>query len=192
MGAFQANILEAMKSLREDFQKSLSKTSSQEEVDQISTSASKPGPSNTRLDPPSTNTVESMDIDYGPALPPRLDSHGRVNDASAFNVSAVEEPSRLPSAQPKKTYHSSKQYAVAPSSASDHYSDHSDEPRPAPSRAKKHTDKSKHKSRSRYYLLPQRRISPLRPVIGLQNLLGRPTLIKTILNMTQTLLTTGK
>ena len=91
-----------------------------------------------------------MDIDYGPALPPRLDSHGHVNDASAFNVSAVEEPSRLPSAQPKKTYHSSKQYAVAPSCASDHYSDHSDEPRPAPSRAKKHTDKSKHKSRSRY------------------------------------------
>ena len=91
-----------------------------------------------------------MDIDYGPALPPRLDSHGRVDDASAVNVSAVEEPLRLPSAQPKKTYLSSKQYAVAPSSASDHYSDHSDEPRPAPSRAKKHTDKSKHKSRSRY------------------------------------------
>ena len=52
MGAFQANILEAMKSLREDFQKSLHKTSSQVEVDQTSTSASKPGPSNTRLDPP--------------------------------------------------------------------------------------------------------------------------------------------
>ena len=33
MGAFQANILEAMKSLREDFQKSLHKTSSQVEVD---------------------------------------------------------------------------------------------------------------------------------------------------------------
>ena len=52
MGAFQANILEAMKSLREDFQKSLSKTSVKVEVDQVSTSASKPGPSNTRLDPP--------------------------------------------------------------------------------------------------------------------------------------------
>ena len=48
----QANILEAMKSPREDFQKSLRKTSSQVEVDQISVSASKPGPSNTRLDPP--------------------------------------------------------------------------------------------------------------------------------------------
>ena len=150
MGAFQANILEAMKSLREDFQKSLSKTSSQVEVDQTSASASKPGPSNTHLDPPSTNTVELMDIDYGPALPPRLDSHSRVDDASGINVSSVEEPSRLPSAQPKKSSHSFKQYVVAPSSASDHYSDHSDEPRPAPSRAKKHTDKSKHKSRSRY------------------------------------------
>ena len=36
------------------------------------------------------------------------------------------------------------------SSALDHYSDQSDDPRPVPSRAKKHTDKSKHKSRSRY------------------------------------------
>ena len=146
MGAFQANILEAMKSLREDFQKSLSKTSSQVEVYQTSTSASKPGPSNTRLEPPSTNPVESMDIDYGPALPPRLDSHSCVDDASGHNVSSVEEPS----AQPEKSSHSFKQYVVAPSSASDHYSDQFDEPWPAPSRAKKHTDKSKHKSRSRY------------------------------------------
>ena len=84
-----------------------------------------------------------MDIDYGPALPPRL-------DASSHNVSSVEKPSRLPSAQPKKSSHSFKQYVVAPSSALDHYSDQSDEPRPAPSRAKKHTNKSKHKSRSRY------------------------------------------
>ena len=52
MGTFQANILEAMKSLREDFQKFLNKTSSQVEVDQTSASASKPGPSNTRLNHP--------------------------------------------------------------------------------------------------------------------------------------------
>ena len=52
MGVFQANMLEAMKSLREDFQKSIQKTSSQVEVDQISALASKPGPSNTvYLDP---------------------------------------------------------------------------------------------------------------------------------------------
>ena len=36
MGIFQANMLEAMKSLREDFQKSMQKTSSQVEMDQIS------------------------------------------------------------------------------------------------------------------------------------------------------------
>ena len=151
MGAFQENILEAMTSLREDFQKSLHKTSSQVEVDQTSSSASKHGPSNTRLDPPSTNPVESMDVDYGPALPPRLDSHSScIDDASGHNISSVEEPSRLPSAKPKKFSHSLKQYDVVPSSASDLYSDQSDDPRPAPSRAKKHSDKSKHKSRSRY------------------------------------------
>ena len=68
---------------------------------------------------------------------------------SGHNISFVEEPSRLPSAKPKKSSHSFKQYVV-PSSASDHYSDQSDDPLPAPSRAKKHTDKSKHKFRSRY------------------------------------------
>ena len=52
MGVFQANMLKAMKSLREDFQKSIQKTSSQVEVDQISALVSKPGPSNTvYLDP---------------------------------------------------------------------------------------------------------------------------------------------
>ena len=52
-GIFQANMLKAMKSLREDFQKSIQKTSSQVEVDQISASASKPGPSNSVLLDPS-------------------------------------------------------------------------------------------------------------------------------------------
>ena len=37
-----------------------------------------------------------------------------------------------------------------PSSASDHYSDYSVDPQPAPSRPKKHSDKSKHKSRARF------------------------------------------
>ena len=145
MGSF-----ETMKSLREDVQISLQK-SSQVEVDQISASASKPGPSNTRLDPPSTNTVKSMDVDYGPALPPCLDSYTScVDDASGQHLTSVEEPSRLPLTKPKKSSHSHKQYAVAPSSAWDHCSDPSEDSRPAPSRAEKHTDKSKHKSRSRY------------------------------------------
>ena len=91
-----------------------------------------------------------MDVDYGPALPPRLDSHSsRVDDASGQHLSSVEEPSKLSSAKPKKPSHSFKQYDVVPSSASDHYSDQSDDPPPVPSRAKNHTDKSKHKSRCR-------------------------------------------
>ena len=96
--------------------------------------------------------IDALNINwYGPALPPRLDSHSsRIDDASGHNISTVEEPSRLPSAKPKKSSHSFKQYDDVLSSASDHYSDQSDDPRPAPSRAKKHTDKSKHKSRSRY------------------------------------------
>ena len=130
MGAFQTNILEAMKSLREDFQKSLHKTSLQVEVNQTSASASKAGPSNTCLDPSSSNPVESMDVDYGPALPPRLNSHpSRLNDASGQHLSSVEEPLRLSSTKPKQSSHSLKQYDVVPSSASDHYSDQSDDPR---------------------------------------------------------------
>ena len=135
-----------MKSLHEDFQNSLQK-STQVEVDQTSTSASKPGPSNKNLNPLSNNIVESMDVDYGPTLPPRLDSHdSRVNDTSGQPFSAF----RLPSTLPKKSSHSHIQYTVALSSASDHYSDQSKDSRPAPSRPKKHSDKSKHKSRSRY------------------------------------------
>ena len=93
MSIFQANMLEAMKSLREDFQKSIQKTSSQVEVDQTSASASKPGPSNTvHLDPsppppppprpprprPTSHSVESMEVDYGPSLPPRLGADGLI------------------------------------------------------------------------------------------------------------------
>ena len=69
MGIFQANMLEAMKFLREDFQKSIQKTSSQVEVDQTSASASKPGPSNTvHLDPspprprPLSHSVDSKEV----------------------------------------------------------------------------------------------------------------------------------
>ena len=121
------------------------------EVDQTSASVPKPGPSNTRLNPPSFNPVELMEVDFGPALPPCLDSHSsRVDDPSGQHLSPVKEPSRLPSAKPKRSSHSHKQYDVVPSSASDHCSGQSEDPRPVPSRAKKHTDKTKHKSRSRY------------------------------------------
>ena len=63
MGIFQANMLEAMKSLREDFQKSIQKTSSQVEVDQTSALASKPGPSNTvHLDPPCNPVTWKLEL----------------------------------------------------------------------------------------------------------------------------------
>ena len=75
MGAFQASMLEAFNSLREDFQKSL-QNSKQVEVDQTSSSASKPNPSHSKnLDPSKSSAVESMDVDYGPELTPRLDSY---------------------------------------------------------------------------------------------------------------------
>ena len=63
MGDFQASMLEAMKSLRAGFQ-SFKKTSKEVEVDQTSTSASKPGTSKqtenldptTPRPPPSSHT----------------------------------------------------------------------------------------------------------------------------------------
>ena len=104
-------MLEAFQSLREELT-----SKKQTEVDQTSAFASKPGTSsrtavNLDLPPPrhrTTMQTEDMDVDYGPALPPRLgpDPH----DAS----------------------------------------DHNDEPRIPSTKPKKHSDKSKHKSRSRY------------------------------------------
>ena len=41
-------------------------------------------------------------------------------------------------------------HVVDPSSASDHNSDYSVDPQPAPSRPKKHSEKSEHKSRARF------------------------------------------
>ena len=151
MGAFQASMLEAFNSLREDFQKSLQK-SKQVEVDQTSFSASKPKPSHSKnLDPSNTSAAESMDVDYDPDLTPRLDSYdSHIDDASGHPLSAVEEPLRVASTKPKKSFHSHKHYDVVPSSASDHYSDPSDDLQPVSSRPKKHSDKSRHKSRSRF------------------------------------------
>ena len=80
MGSFQASMLEAFQSLREELT-----SKKQTEVDQTSVSASKPGTSsrtavNLDLPPPRLRTTiqtKDMDVDYGPALPPPLgpDSH---------------------------------------------------------------------------------------------------------------------
>ena len=132
-----------------------------------------------------------MDFDYGPALPPRLDSHSRVDDASGFNVlsrnprgcprlnqrNLLTLPNSMlwPRALPRTTTLTILMNLGLPLVE------------PRSTLISRNTNPGPD-----IYLLPQRRISPLRPDIGLQNLLGRPTLMKTILNMTQTLLTTGK
>ena len=92
MGSFQASMLEAFQSLREELT-----AKKQTEVDQTSVSASKPGTSsrtavNLDLPPPrhrTTMQTEDMDVDYRPALPPRLgpDPH----DTSDQNVATFEE-----------------------------------------------------------------------------------------------------
>ena len=82
MGVFQASMLAAFQSLRDEFT-SFQKMSKQSEVevDQTSASASKPGPldQTVNLDPPhprpprpTSHSVEAMEVDYGPSLPPHF------------------------------------------------------------------------------------------------------------------------
>ena len=147
MGSFQASMLEAFQSLREELT-----TKKKTEVES-SFLASKPGTSsdnavNLDLPPPRSSTnihTEAMDVDYGPALPPRLVLNQQ--DTSDQYVA----PSELP---PKEVSYSHKKHShrqpVDPGSASDQLNEESDEPRIPSSRPKKHSDKSKHKLRSRY------------------------------------------
>ena len=129
MGTFQASMLEAFQSLQDEL---ISKK--QVEVDQTSASASKPGPSSravvlylTLPRPRTTSPTEDMDVDYGPALPPRLRSDRHY--ASEQNSNASEEPSKKVLDKPKKLSHSHSRYAVELRSALDQYNDESDEPR---------------------------------------------------------------
>ena len=69
MGAFQASMLEAFNNLREDFQKSLQK---QGEVDQTSSASKTNAPSKDLATSQSSSALESMEVEYGPELPPRL------------------------------------------------------------------------------------------------------------------------
>ena len=87
-------MLVAFQSLRDE-----SSTKKQSEVDQTSASASKPGLStsavNLHLPPPrrqTTSHVEEIEVDYGPALPPRLGSD--LHNASDQLSSPSEEPSK--------------------------------------------------------------------------------------------------
>ena len=125
MGSFQASMLEAFQSLRDELT-----TKKQVEVDQSLASASKPGPSNSavNLDPPhprprTTSHVEEMEMESGPALPPRLgaDHHNALNQNSSLSEESLDRP--------KKHSHTHKRHDVEPRSASDQYYDESDEPR---------------------------------------------------------------
>ena len=152
-------MLEAFQSLRDEFT-SFQKTSKQPEVevDQTSASASKPDPPNqvVTLDPPpprpqpTSLSVEAMEVDCGPSLPPRLGAdQSQHQNASDQHSGLSHEPNRAASARPKKHPHSHKNHDIEPRSTSDQYSGQSNEPRVASSRPK-HADRSKHKVRFRY------------------------------------------
>ena len=114
--------------------------------------ASKPGTSSNNaahldLPPPRSSTniqTEAMDVDYGPALPPRLVLN---QDTSDQYVAPSEVLPKEVSYSHKKQSH---RQPVDSGSASDQLNEDSNEPRIPSSRPKKHSDKSKHKSRSRY------------------------------------------
>ena len=115
MGSFQASILEALQSLREELT-----AKKQTEVDQTSFLASKPGTSsktavNLDLPPPRPSTniqTEAMDVDYGPALPPRLvlDQH----ESSDQYVAPSELPPKEVSYSHKKQSHSRSRQEIDP------------------------------------------------------------------------------
>ena len=139
-------MLEAFQSLREEL-------ATQKKVEvESSLPASKPGSSSNNaapldLPPPRSSTniqSEAMDMDYGPALPPRLVLN---KDTSEQYVAPSEGHSEEVSYSHKKQSH---KQPVDPSSASDQLHEDSDQPWIPSSRPKKHSDKSKHKSRSRY------------------------------------------
>ena len=191
MGAFQASMLEAFNNLREDFQKSLQK---QGEVDQTSSASKTNAPSKDLAKPSkSSSAIESIEVEYGPELLPRLASYSsRLKDDSGQVRSSAEEPSKVASTKPKQSAHSSRYHVVDPSSASDHYSDYSVDPQPALVGPKSTLINLNTSRGPDFYPHLQRRISPLNIGIGPLSPLGSLTLIRTTSNMTLTLLITGK
>ena len=150
-------MLEAFQSLREEL--SIKKPSEVEP----SSHASKAGPSSNiaahlDLPPPRSSTnaqSEAMDVDVGPALPPRLVLNQTTSDQYVAPSEAIPKDS---SYSHKKQSH---RQTVAPSSASDQLDEDSDVPRIHPTRPKKHSVKSKHKSRSRYVSSSEEDHSPV-------------------------------
>ena len=122
-------MLEAFQSLREELT-----AKKQTEVDQTSFLASKPGTSSTAvnldLPPPRPRAnlqTKAMDVDYGPALPPRLvlDQH----DTSDQYIAPSELPPKKVSDKHKKQSPSRSKQEIGPRSASDQSNEESDEPR---------------------------------------------------------------
>ena len=129
-------MLEAFQSLREELT-----AKKQTEVDQTSFLASKPGSSsnavNLDLPPPRSSTnvhTEAMDVDYGPALPPRLVLNQQ--DTSDQYVDPPELPQKEVSYSHTKHSHSRSRHQVEPGSASDQLNENSDEPRIPSTRTK--------------------------------------------------------
>ena len=132
MGVFQASMLEAMKSLREEMQSM--KKASEVEVDKTSASTSKVGPS--KISDPNIHPnpwtsdhsdAQPMEMDFcGPSLPP------------CFTQSVQSD-------------HGSK-HSDLQSEHSDPQSEHSEQPqRMCSSKAKKHSDRKKHTVPAKYY-----------------------------------------
>ena len=120
-------MLEAFQSLQDEFTSFQKKSKPEVEVDQTSSLASKPGPSNpaVTLDPPprkpqpTSHSVEAMEVDYGPSLPPGLGADQSQHDNASDQHSGLsDEPTRVASARPKKYSHSHKKDNIEPKSAS--------------------------------------------------------------------------
>ena len=189
MGSFQASMLEAFQSLRDEIS-----SKKQAEVVQTSASASKPGTSAVNLDlpPPRPTTnlqTEDMDVDYDPALPPGPGSdHQNFSDQ---NSNASEVPSKGARMDIKHTLTLIGSMMLVqdlprtntlmnPTNLGCHL--------PNPKNMLTRVDIN---LGCDMFHLPQRKISPLWLNTGLLSPLGI-TLIKTNLNMIQTPLIIGK
>ena len=154
MGSFQASMLEAFQSLREEL--TIKKPAEVEPSSHACPSSNIAA--HLDLPPPrlSTNAQsEAMDVDVGPALPPRLVLNQTTSDQYVAPSEAIPKDSSYSN---KKQSH---RQTVAPSSASDQLDEDYDEPQVHSTRPKKHSDKSKHKSRSRYVSSSEEDHSPV-------------------------------
>ena len=146
MGSFQASMLEAFQSLRDELS-----SKKQAEVVQTSASASRPGTSAVNLDLP----LRHLPLTFKPRIWmwTMVQHFLQVSDliiriSRIRTLMHLRRPAKKASDRPKR--HSHRKHDVVPRSASGPYADESDQPRMSSTKPKKHADKSKYKSRSRY------------------------------------------